>query len=66
MYLTDYEKGMLDGAEGAARQKAMALIVRYGQVLDADTTVHIFGRRGLFCRMYVVGPPEKSTADESN
>jgi len=33
MYLTDQEKSMLDGTEGVARQKAMELIVRYGQVL---------------------------------
>jgi cis-L-3-hydroxyproline dehydratase len=33
--LTDYEKRMLNGAEGKLKQKAMEVIVRYANVLDA-------------------------------
>ena len=36
MKLSDYEKAMLDGAEGPARQKAMDLLVRYGEALGAE------------------------------
>jgi predicted aconitase len=36
MILTDDEKRMRDGAEGAATAAAMDLLIRYGQALDAD------------------------------
>jgi predicted aconitase len=36
MILTDEEKAMRDGAEGAATAAAMDLLIRYGQALDAD------------------------------
>ena len=36
MILTDAEKAMLDGAEGAAKQKAMDLLVRYADALGAE------------------------------
>jgi hypothetical protein len=36
MKLTDHEKAMLDGREGKARQKAMELLVRYGEALGAE------------------------------
>ena len=39
MYLTDDEKAVLDGSEGMARQKAMELIVRYGEALGAERLV---------------------------
>ena len=39
MILTDAEKAMLDGAEGAARQRAMDLLVRYGEALGAERLV---------------------------
>lgn len=39
MKLTDDEKAMLDGAEGPARQKAMDLLVRYGNALGAERLV---------------------------
>ena len=39
MHLTDDEKAVLDGSEGIARQKAMELIVRYGEALDAERLV---------------------------
>jgi cis-L-3-hydroxyproline dehydratase len=34
--LTDYEKQMLDGAEGKLKQKAMEVIVRYANVMNAE------------------------------
>jgi predicted aconitase len=37
--LTDSEKAMLDGAAGAAKQKAMALLVRYADALGAERFV---------------------------
>jgi predicted aconitase len=39
MKLTDHEKAMLDGREGKARQKAMELLVRYGEALNAERFV---------------------------
>ncbi|MCL6625883.1 MAG: aconitase X catalytic domain-containing protein [Alicyclobacillus shizuokensis] len=39
MKLTDDEKAMLDGREGPARQKAMELLVRYGEALGAERFV---------------------------
>lgn len=39
MKLTDEEKALLDGKEGPARQKAMELLVRYGEALGAEKLV---------------------------
>ena len=39
MILTDAEKAMLEGAEGAAKQKAMDLLVRYADALGAERFV---------------------------
>ena len=39
MTLTDDEKAMLDGAGGVAKQKAMELLVRYGEALGAERFV---------------------------
>jgi hypothetical protein len=39
MLLTDAEKAMFDGREGKARQKAMDLLVRYGEALGAERFV---------------------------
>src|SRR5680860_1385963 len=39
MKLTSDELRMLDGTEGAARQKALELLVRYGEALGADSFV---------------------------
>jgi predicted aconitase len=39
MKLTDDEKAMLDGSEGRAVQKAMDLLVRYGEALGAERLV---------------------------
>ena len=39
MKLTDHERAMLEGAEGRAKQKAMDLLVRYGEALGAERLV---------------------------
>ena len=39
MFLTDEEKAMLDGSEGLAVQKAMEILVHYGEALGADHLV---------------------------
>jgi predicted aconitase len=58
MRLTDQEKAMLDGAEGPARQKALDLLVRYGEALGAECfvdTTNIAGVPGsstLFLQNY--------------
>lgn len=39
MRLTDTEQAMLDGREGKAKQKAMDLLVRYGEALGAERFV---------------------------
>jgi len=39
MQLTDNEKAVLDGSEGAARAHAMDLLVRYGKALGAEKLV---------------------------
>lgn len=39
MKLTDEEKDILDGSRGKARQKAMDLLVRYGEALGAERLV---------------------------
>ncbi|MCL6592520.1 MAG: aconitase X catalytic domain-containing protein [Alicyclobacillus sp.] len=40
MKLTDDEKAMLDGQHGLAKQRAMELLVRYGEALGAERLVH--------------------------
>jgi len=39
MQLTDEEKSMLDGDQGPAVQKAMDLLMRYGNALGAERLV---------------------------
>jgi predicted aconitase len=39
MKLSDHEKAMLDGRHGNARQRAMELLVRYGEALGAERFV---------------------------
>ena len=59
MKLTDDEKAMLDGKEGPARQKAMDLLVRYGEALGAERFVDTnnvcvaIGPSGPFIRDFV-------------
>lgn len=36
MKLRDNEQAMLDGKEGLARQKAMELLVKYGEALGTE------------------------------
>ncbi|HME43974.1 MAG TPA: aconitase X catalytic domain-containing protein [Syntrophorhabdales bacterium] len=56
MKLTDDEKAMLDGKEGPARQRAMDLLVRYGEALgaerfiDTDNVCVAIGASGPFIR----------------
>ncbi|MBU6444216.1 MAG: DUF521 domain-containing protein [Alphaproteobacteria bacterium] len=58
MQLTDQERAMLDGTEGAAKQKAMELLVRYGEALGAERLVDtnniagVPGSSNLFLRDY--------------
>jgi predicted aconitase len=58
MRLTDSEKAMLDGQEGKAKQKAMELLVRYGEALGAerfvDTTnvAGVPGQSNVFLQNY--------------
>ena len=47
MKLTDSEKAMLDGDAGAARQKAMALLVRYAEALGAERLVETTNVAGV-------------------
>jgi len=61
MILTDEEKAMLDGAAGPARQKAMDLLVRYGEALGAerfvltDSIAGVPGSSNLFLADYYKG-----------
>ena len=41
MKLTDAEKAMFDGQQGLAKQKAMDLLVRYGEALGAERLVDV-------------------------
>jgi predicted aconitase len=47
MKLTDDEKEMLDGRKGKARQKAMELLVRYGEALGAERFVETTNVAGV-------------------
>lgn len=48
MRLTDHEKAMLDGQHGAARARAMDLLVRYGEALGAERLVETTNVAGAF------------------
>jgi predicted aconitase len=48
MRLTDAERAMLDGREGAAKQKAMDLLMRYGEALGAERLVETQNVAGAF------------------
>ena len=41
MFLTDEEKQMLDGKKGFVTQKAMELMVKYGEALGADKLLKV-------------------------
>ncbi|HET7133629.1 MAG TPA: aconitase X catalytic domain-containing protein [Gammaproteobacteria bacterium] len=47
MKLTDDEKRMLDGRDGQAKQKAMELLVRYGEALGAERFVNTTNVAGV-------------------
>jgi predicted aconitase len=65
MKLTDGEKAMLDGREGKARQKAMELLVRYAEALNAerfvDTTnvAGVPGTSNMFLENYYKDPGDR-------
>lgn len=51
MKLTDSEQAMLEGREGKAKQKAMELLVRYGEALNCERfvdTTNVAGVPGYF------------------
>lgn len=48
MHLTDIERRMLDGAEGPAKQRAMDLLVRYGEALNAERLVEVTNVAGTW------------------
>ncbi|TKT74608.1 aconitase X catalytic domain-containing protein [Aquamicrobium sp. LC103] len=48
MRLTDHEKSLLDGEHGPAKQKAMDLLVRYGEALGAERLVETNNVAGAF------------------
>jgi hypothetical protein len=61
MNLTDDEKRMLDGGEGRAKQKAMELLVRYGDALgverfvDTTNVAGVPGQASVFLDKYYAG-----------
>src|SRR3954464_8401617 len=48
MQLTDAEQAMYDGKHGPAKQKAMDLLVRYGEALGAERLVETNNVAGAF------------------
>jgi len=48
MRLTDHEKAMLDGSHGAAKARAMDLLLRYGEALGAQRLVETNNVAGAF------------------
>jgi predicted aconitase len=48
MRLTDHERAMLDGSHGAAKARAMDLLLRYGQALGAERLVETNNVAGAF------------------
>jgi predicted aconitase len=62
MKLTDQEKAILDGQEGKARQKALELLVKYGEALGAEDFVDTHNALGAVGS--VTRPPyDNITAD---
>lgn len=60
MKLTDSDKRMLDGQDGPVRQKAMELMVRYGQVINAREMCSITWA-DLFCGCHAYLDVARST-----
>jgi predicted aconitase len=48
MKLTDAERAMLDGRDGSAKQKAMDLLMHYGEALGAERLVETNNVAGAF------------------
>ncbi len=65
MKLTDDEKAMLDGSRGKAHQKAMELLVRYAEALDAERFVNtdnvagVPGTSNMFLENYYKQPGDR-------
>jgi hypothetical protein len=73
--LTDHEKAMLDGSHGAAKARAMDLLLRYGQALGAERlvetnnvagafnastpSVRALAARGFRCRLFRIEPGQQ-------
>jgi predicted aconitase len=63
--LTDDEKAMLDGQRGKAHQKAMELLVRYGEALgcerfvDTDNVAGVPGTSNVFLENYYKQPGDR-------
>jgi hypothetical protein len=63
--LTDDEKAMLDGHRGKAHQKAMELLVRYGEALgcerfvDTDNVAGVPGTSNVFLEGYYTQPGDR-------
>jgi predicted aconitase len=47
MRLTDSERAILDGGSGPAKQRAMALLVDYGRILDAECLIETTNVAGV-------------------
>jgi Aconitase X len=66
MKLTDSEQAMLDGREGKAKQKAMDLLVRYGEALGAERfvdTTNVAGVPAYYSQVLL--DYYKATADDA-
>ena len=61
MKLTDPEKAMLDGEAGPAKQRAMDLLVRYGEALGAERLVAVSNVAGTW---NAASPAVRPFADE--
>ncbi|HEV7714942.1 MAG TPA: aconitase X catalytic domain-containing protein, partial [Steroidobacteraceae bacterium] len=65
MNLTDSEKAMLDGSHGKAHQKAMELLVRYGEALgcerfvDTNNVAGVPGTSNVFLENYYKQPGDR-------
>ncbi len=63
MYLTDEEKGILDGKAGTVAQKCMQFLVAYGETAGAERLVDLDGTVDLHPGMfwvpdYIITPEE--------
>jgi len=69
MYLTDEEKGMLDGHQGEIKQKCMQFLVAYGEAANAERLIDLNGTVDLhpgqmWVADYVITPEEIASLAE--